>query len=155
MLSAVNRAPGEIICAVLITFGNSFCANEMKWLTSALISGRQFTAAWKFATREIDASSGELKNAFIFTKTGNAITYCTWLNTTTQFHCFKFAAAANMLIQGEDVFETRSQHVAGSPFDKVIGAKCADLVSVCKMAVYLLQVNSHFTHTTVLICIAG
>jgi hypothetical protein len=30
---------------------------------------------------------------------------------------------------------SKQQHVAGSPFDKVIGDKCKDLVSVCKMAV--------------------
>ena len=68
------------------------------------LSGRQFTAAWKFATCVFDADAGELKNAFIFTKTSNALAYCAWLNTTTQFHCFKFASAANRLIQGEDVF---------------------------------------------------
>jgi hypothetical protein len=135
MISAVNRAPGEIICAVLYDFGDSFCVNEMKLLTTALISGRQFTAAWKFATRIFDAVAGDRNNAFIFTKTGNTLTYYAWLNTTTQFHCFKFAAAANMLIQCEDVFETSSQPVVGSPFDKVIGKGSNYLVSVCKMAV--------------------
>jgi hypothetical protein len=185
MISAVNRAPGEIIRVVLDDFGDAFCIKEMKWLTSALmlelrhmnvvvaalyhrcsqpffpvshkvlfdcffifkpafeaeeelrhiknlshgLSGRQFTAAWKFATRIFDANAGDRKNAFIFTKNGNTIAYYAWLNTTTQFHCFKFAAAANMLTQGEDVFETSSQHVAGSPFDKVIGDDGNDLVS--------------------------
>jgi hypothetical protein len=110
---------------------------HIKDLSHGILSGRQFTAAWEFATRIFDANAGDRKSAFIFTKNGNTIAYCAWLNTTTQFHCFKFAAAANMLLQGEDVFETSSQHVAGSPFDKVIGDDGNDLVStsVCVMAV--------------------
>jgi hypothetical protein len=93
------------------------------------LSGRQFTAAWKFATRIFDAVAGDRKNAFIFTKNGNTLAYYAWLNTTTQFHCFKFAAAANMLTQGEDVFETSSRAATGSPFDTVIGDDGNDLVS--------------------------
>jgi hypothetical protein len=112
MMSAVVRAPGEIIRVVLNNYGDALCAK-----LSHGFSERQLTAAWQFvASGVISATAEDRENifAFIFTKNGKSIGYY------AAFPCFKFAAAANWLTQGVKG--------DGSPFHKVIGAECRDLV---------------------------